>query len=113
MIYYDFECKKGLDLVFGERAHSLARIYRCYKQFTRKTNSVHHQKESGCSPTAVTKKNVAAFKKKTIQEDYKESYVIIQHQVKIRSSAINRIRQKKLSVVLCKLSFLIFRNNLP
>lgn len=97
MIYYDFkkglsayECKESLDSAFSEQAVSLATIYRWYKEFERERNSVQHQKGAGRPPTAVTDKNIAAVKK-IIEEDNKATYAVIEHQLKIGSSAVKTI----------------------
>ena len=97
MIYYDFkkelsayECKESLDSTFSEQAPSLATIYRWYKEFERERNSVQHQKGSGRLSTAVTNKNIAAVKK-IIKEDNKSTYGVIEHQLKIGSSAVKTI----------------------
>lgn len=97
MIYYDFkkglsayECKESLDSTFSEQAPSLATIYRWFKEFERKRDSVQHQKGAGRPPTAVTDKNVAAVKK-LIEEDNKTTYAVIEHQLKIGSSAVRTI----------------------
>lgn len=97
MIYYDFKkglsayvCKESLDLAFSEQAPSLATIYRWYKEFERERNSVQHQKGAGRPPTAVTEENIVAVKK-IIEEDNKATYAVIEHQLKIGSSAVRTI----------------------
>ncbi|KAF2884922.1 hypothetical protein ILUMI_21256 [Ignelater luminosus] len=85
-----YECKESLNLAFQEQAPSLATMYRWSKEFERKKLSVKHQKGAGRPPTTVTEDKIAAIARK-IENDNKATYVIIEHQLKIGSSAVRTI----------------------
>ncbi|KAF2904363.1 hypothetical protein ILUMI_01821 [Ignelater luminosus] len=75
---------------FQEQAPSLATIYLWFKEFERERLSIKQQKGAGRPPTAVTEENIVDVKE-IIENDNQASHAIIEHQLRIGSSAVRTI----------------------